>query len=104
MPTQPVAHLSSVLRDAAPADARAVLVFGRPTCLFCVRAKLLLWWRGVPYTWIDVTGRDELRAELLRVTGRKTVPQIFFGERSIGGYTDLAALDRAGELSARVTA
>lgn len=62
-------------------------------------AKKLLDRKGVTYTAIDVTGNDPLRLELVDKTGgRRTVPQIFINDVSIGGYDDLAALDKAGKL------
>jgi glutaredoxin 3 len=65
-------------------------------------AKQLLADRGVSYEEIDVTGDDRTREWLVETTGRYTVPQIFIGEESIGGYDDLYALDRAGKLAERL--
>ncbi len=61
-------------------------------------AKRLLGARGVAYEEVDVTGNASARAWLLETTRRRTVPQIFVGDRPIGGYRELAALDRSGEL------
>jgi len=77
-----------------------VRVYTKHNCPFCVRAKHLLGKKGVAYEEIDVEERDDLRLWLAEVTGQKTVPQIFVGERSLGGFSDLDALDRAGELDA----
>jgi glutaredoxin 3 len=63
-----------------------------------VAAKRLLGARGVAYEEVDVTGNAGARAWLLEATRRRTVPQIFVGDRPIGGYRELAALDRSGEL------
>lgn len=71
-------------------------------CPYCNRAKDLLDQRKVPYEEIDVDGNAEIRAWLGKATGQKTVPQIFIGEESIGGYTELAALDRSGGLQAKL--
>ncbi len=68
-------------------------------CPFCVRAKRLLGERGIPYEEIDIGADDVLRAEVVRRTGRRTVPQIFIDGRSIGGFEELAVLDAAGELA-----
>ena len=54
--------------------------------------------RGIPYEEIDVEDDDELRVDLVRRTGRRTVPQIFIDGRAIGGYEELAALDTGGGL------
>jgi len=75
-----------------------VEIYTTQTCPFCVRAKRLLQARQVPYDEIDVGGDAELRADLVRRTGRRTVPQIFIDGRSIGGFEELAALDARAEL------
>jgi glutaredoxin 3 len=77
-----------------------VTVYTKRSCPFCVRAKYLLDRKGVRYEEIDVEGKDELRVWLAESTGQKTVPQIFAGDRPLGGYTDLDALEREGELDA----
>ncbi|AYF86838.1 glutaredoxin 3 [Pseudomonas sp. JS3066] len=69
-------------------------------CPYCRNAKALLARRGVTATEIDVESDPRLRAEMLERTGRRTVPQIFIGERHVGGFDDLAALERQGELAA----
>jgi len=76
-----------------------VQVYTTPSCSYCVRAKRLLEARGIPFVEIDVAHDDALRAEIIERTGRRTVPQIFIDERSIGGFEELAALDQAGELA-----
>ena len=78
-----------------PAD---ITIYTTRVCPYCVAAKRLLKERGATYREIDVSGDDAKRAWLVQVTGRRTVPQIFFGEEAIGGYDDLAALDKAGLL------
>jgi glutaredoxin 3 len=75
-----------------------VEIYTTPSCPFCVRAKRLLQARGIPFEEIDVAGDDDLRAQVIDRTGRRTVPQIFIDGRSIGGFEELAALDAAGEL------
>ncbi len=69
------------------------------SCPFCIRAKRLLEARGIPFEEIDVGNDDALREEIMQRTGRRTVPQIFIDERSIGGFEELAALDAAGKLA-----
>ena len=63
-----------------------------------MRAKRLLDRKKVPYEEIDVAGDDEARVRLMQRTGRRTVPQIFIGERHVGGSDDLHALEERGEL------
>lgn len=69
-------------------------------CGYCRAAKSLLERRGIAYEEIDVTHSDELRVWLVETTGQRTVPQIFLDDRSVGGFTELAALDRGGKLVA----
>jgi len=82
--------------------APEVTVYTTRICPYCVSAKRLLASRGVAYKEIDVSGDDAKRAWLAQVTGRRTVPQIFIGPEAIGGFDDLAALDRAGLLSQKL--
>lgn len=77
---------------------KPVTVYSTRICPYCVMAKRLLTSKGVAYEDIMVDGNDDLRAELIRRTGRRTVPQIFIGETHVGGYDDLSALERAGRL------
>ena len=75
-----------------------VKIYTMRGCPYCSDAKELLDRKGVRYEEI-VAGRDpKLRAWLEQVTGQDTVPQIFVGERSLGGFSDIDALDRRGEL------
>lgn len=75
-----------------------VIVYTTDYCPYCVRAKTLLKRKGVDFEEIDVGHDDDLRAEVIEKSGRRTVPQIFIDDRSIGGFDDLAELDRQGEL------
>ncbi len=77
-----------------------VTMYCTEVCPYCVRAEQLLKARGVTHIEkIRVDLQPELRAVMTEKTGRRTVPQIYIGERHVGGYDDLAALDRAGELN-----
>jgi glutaredoxin 3 len=75
-----------------------VRIYTKERCPYCLRAKALLARKGVAFEEIGVEGRDDLRAWLVEASGQKTVPQIFVGQRSLGGYEDLEALDREGKL------
>ena len=75
-----------------------VKIFTTPRCGYCLMAKRLLMSRGITFEEVDAVGQSELRAWLLKVSGQRTVPQIFIHGQSIGGYTELNALDRAGKL------
>jgi glutaredoxin 3 len=76
-----------------------VVVYSTGWCPYCERAKALLERKGVAFREIKVDEDPAERAAMLaRSGGRRTVPQIFFGERHIGGFDELYALDKAGEL------
>lgn len=76
-----------------------VRIYTTSYCGFCRRAKELLKRRGIAFDEIDVTADPATRDWLVRTTRRRTVPQIFIGEKSIGGYDELDALDQAGALT-----
>ena len=70
-------------------------------CGYCVRAERLLAARGInDVVRIRVDEEPHERVVMMQRTGRRTVPQIYVGEHHVGGYDDLAALDRAGQLTA----
>jgi thioredoxin reductase (NADPH) len=76
-----------------------VVIYTKTMCPYCDRAKALLDRKGVSYKEIVVTGDSEAMQEMVhRSGGAMTAPQIFIGDRSIGGYDDMAALDRRGGL------
>ncbi len=81
---------------------KKIVIYTTQWCGYCSRAKRLLNSKGWEFTEIDVDGDSEKRAWLARVTRQRTVPQIFIGEESVGGYDDIAALDRRGELDRKV--
>jgi glutaredoxin 3 len=74
-----------------------VVIYTRPFCGFCARALKLLSDKGVPFTEIEAGMDPAKRKEMVERSGRTTFPQIFVGERHIGGCDELVALDRAGE-------
>ncbi|HLP68859.1 MAG TPA: glutaredoxin 3 [Rhizobium sp.] len=77
----------------------SVTIYTRQFCGYCARAKALLEAKGVAYVEHDATGRPEVREEMIaRSNGGMTFPQIFIGDRHVGGCDDLHALDRAGRL------
>lgn len=78
---------------------RNVTLYTTPICPYCLAAKQLLGKKGVAYTEIDVMRDPSRRAEMMdKANGRRSVPQIFVGETHIGGFDDMAAMDRAGKL------
>ena len=79
-------------------EQKEVVVYSKRRCPYSWRAKRLLRRKGYAFEAADVTDDEELRAWLARATGRKTVPQIFVDGRPVGGFDDIKALDRSGEL------
>ena len=75
-----------------------VKMYTRRWCGYCTAAENLLDAKGVSYEQIDCTGDHATRRWLVEVTGRSTVPQIFIDGKPVGGYDDIRALDRRGEL------
>ena len=76
-----------------------IVMYSTAWCGYCQRARNLLERKGAVFREIKVDEDPQQREVMLQKSGgRRTVPQIFIGERHVGGYDDLAALDRAGEL------
>ncbi len=75
-----------------------VKIYTTRYCPDCHAATALLTDKQVPFEEIDVTGDSAARADLAQRTGRRTVPQVFIDGEPVGGYDDLAALDRSGRL------
>jgi glutaredoxin 3 len=75
-----------------------VVIYTTSYCPYCFRAKLLLRSKNITFEEIDVTDDPEQRAEMERLSRRRTVPQIFIDGKSIGGYDDAQRLENAGKL------
>jgi len=75
-----------------------VVVYTTQYCPYCMQAKALLKHKGVTFEEVDVGEDDDLRARVVELSGRRTVPQIFIDDKPIGGYDELRALDDQGEL------
>lgn len=75
-----------------------VVMYCKSWCPYCHSARALLTAKGVSIEEIDIEAQPEQRREMIRRSGQSTVPQVFIGERHIGGSDDLHQLDAAGEL------
>jgi len=75
-----------------------VVMYSTRFCPYCMRARGLLDSKQVKYTDIAVDGSPEKRREMIERSGRYTVPQIWIGAQHVGGYDDLALLERQGSL------
>jgi glutaredoxin 3 len=81
---------------------KRVTIYTTPWCGFCLQAKRLLQELEIPFDDIDVSGDPGKRSWLAEKTGQHTVPQIFFGDESIGGCDELYALHRSAQLMERL--
>ncbi len=75
-----------------------VIIYTKEYCPYCQAAKQLLSSKGVLFEEIDVTDNEDRLEKLIERTGHQTVPQVFIGEKFVGGFTELKALDNSGEL------
>jgi glutaredoxin 3 len=78
-----------------------IIMYCTEVCPYCVRAEHLLQHKGInDIEKIRIDLQPEVREAMIQQTGRRTVPQIFINGEHVGGYDDMAALDRAGKLDA----
>lgn len=75
-----------------------ITIYGSEHCGFCTAARMLLKKKGVEYVDVLVGRNPEWRDEMERLSGNRTVPQIFIGDHSIGGFDELYELEISGEL------
>ncbi len=75
-----------------------VVVYSTGNCPYCVQAKVLLEKKNIPYQEIRIDLDDQKKEEMISLSGRQTVPQIFINDKPIGGFDDLWALEKKGEL------
>jgi glutaredoxin 3 len=93
-------NLINTLFNRHPEQVKAnVEIYTWQTCPYCVRAKMLLWWKGVKFTEYKIDGDDVARSRMSeRANGRRSVPQIFINNQHIGGCDDMYQLDTQGQL------
>ena len=78
---------------------QAVKMYTTAVCPYCMRAKQLLTSKGVAHIEeVRIDTDPQARVQMMQITGRRTVPQIYIGDTHVGGYDDLAALDSQGGL------
>ena len=76
-----------------------ILIYTGPSCNFCDAAKRLLERNKLKFSEIDVSSGENIRDEMIKKSnGQRTIPQIFFGESQVGGYTELRALEKENRL------
>ena len=81
-------------------DLMKILIYTTQICPYCTAAKQLLSSKALPFDEIKVDNNPYLRAEMERLSGQNTVPQIWISGSHVGGYTDLVAYNRSGRLDA----
>jgi glutaredoxin 3 len=74
-----------------------IVIYVTGWCPYCSRARALLAQKGLAFREVDVDDDPQLREEMIARSGRRTVPQVFIGEKHVGGCDDLFALDGTGE-------
>ena len=76
-----------------------ITMYTGPLCNFCDAAKRLFSRNNLKYEEIDISSKDGLRDEMIKkANGKRTIPQIFFGDHHVGGYVELRELEKKGEL------
>ena len=79
---------------------KKITMYSGPMCNFCDAAKRLLLRNNLEFNEIDVSTKNGLRDEMIKkANGRRTIPQIFFDDKHIGGYQELRVLEKSGELN-----
>ena len=80
-----------------------IVVYTGPFCNFCDAAKRLLKRNGLSFDEIDISSGENIREEMIKKTsGQRTIPQIFFGDYHVGGYTELRELEKSNNLKEKL--
>lgn len=79
-------------------EAARVTLYGNASCPYCGAARMLLTKKSVVFDDISISNSPDDLAEMQKRSGRQTVPQIFIGDTHVGGFDDLYALEKCGEL------
>ncbi len=85
-------------------DLNKVVIYGTKFCPYCIAARQLLDLKSVEYQYIAVDNDPDLRDNISKRSGQRTVPQIWIGEQHVGGFTDLRKLALNGDLDRLLTA
>ena len=76
-----------------------IIIYTGPSCNFCDAAKRLLERNKLKFSEVDVSSGENIREEMIKKSnGQRTIPQIFFGESNVGGYTELRSLEKENRL------
>lgn len=80
----------------------AIVIYGNENCAYCTAARMLLTRKGFGFEDVLVSRDKAKLEEMIRRSGKHSVPQIFFGDRHVGGFDELCALDKEGALETLV--
>lgn len=80
----------------------SVVIYTTRFCPYCIRARRLLKKKGIEFEEVRVGSDNELWEKMEELSGRNTVPQIFINNQPVGGYDDIAALNKIGELDVKL--
>ncbi|MEX1265801.1 MAG: glutaredoxin 3 [Woeseia sp.] len=75
-----------------------IVMYGTPYCSYCMAARMLLKKKGVAFDEISVSGDTAMREQMEKLSGKRSVPQIFVGDQPVGGFDELYTLDQDGRL------
>ncbi len=75
-----------------------IVIYGNDSCAYCAAARMLLTKKGLRFDEVKITGDDGRLEEMERLTGSQSVPQIFIDDHLVGGFDELCALDKDGDL------
>ncbi len=75
-----------------------IVIYGNDVCAYCAAARMLFTKKGLSFDDIKISGDDELSEEMLRLSGSRSVPQIFINDQLVGGFDELCALNKSGDL------
>lgn len=81
----------------------SIVMYATPYCSYCMAARRLLKLKGLKFTEHNLGSDPGKRVEMEQLSGRRTVPQIFINQRHVGGFDELSALERSGELDGWLT-
>ena len=80
-----------------------IIIYTGPSCNFCNAAKRLLERNGLSFDEIDISSGENIREEMIKKSsGQRTIPQIFFGDYHVGGYTELRELEKSNSLKEKL--
>lgn len=75
-----------------------ILIYSNKRCTYCAAARMMFTKKGLRFDEIEISGDDDVRKEMERLTGSRSIPQIFINDQLVGGFDELCALDKSGDL------